>query len=389
MSLESVNEQLAEVTGGTGTLSDTLAKLSSDISNAYDAIEDKGGTIPEDKNTDSLPGAINTITGGGGDDPAPAASQYGTARFYAFEYGIGQVSRMGGGMMGEVPALVAVDQAKAAQYCADNGIVLDFDMMTHQPIMISGSSNSISFQYDDWEAGISIQETYASVAALEEATGIRIAPSSSGNINVEIGKVVILRKSRATTDVVLSDASQLANFSGEFYGPMGGGNGEVFYTVNGNEYPACALKAFYFGTAQCNLPNSNFMGGAINLETISQFPTWLTSLPAGSFDYCYSLKKIELPSTGNVTVPNSRVMFDLFSLEEIAVGESAPFTSAPSGYPTGGYYVDDVYYLPHGYTAYPDRPITITGANRAAWVTAWGNVYNQNSYYRYIVAGAA
>lgn len=47
-------------------ISDDLEKLASDLSDAYDAIEAKGGTMPEHKNTDSLPTAIESIEGGGG-----------------------------------------------------------------------------------------------------------------------------------------------------------------------------------------------------------------------------------------------------------------------------------------------------------------------------------
>ena len=43
-----------------------LQKLETDITNAYDAVQTKGGTIPSDKNTNNLPTAISSISGGGG-----------------------------------------------------------------------------------------------------------------------------------------------------------------------------------------------------------------------------------------------------------------------------------------------------------------------------------
>lgn len=46
-------------------IADDLEKLASDLSDAYDVIETKGGTIPEHKNTDNLPDAISSIEGGG------------------------------------------------------------------------------------------------------------------------------------------------------------------------------------------------------------------------------------------------------------------------------------------------------------------------------------
>ena len=45
-------------------IADKLTKLSTDISNAYTAINNKGGTIPANKNTDNLASAIGSISTG-------------------------------------------------------------------------------------------------------------------------------------------------------------------------------------------------------------------------------------------------------------------------------------------------------------------------------------
>ena len=47
-------------------VSNELNTLKANISNAYNAIQAKGGTIPTNKNTQNLSEAINTIQGGGG-----------------------------------------------------------------------------------------------------------------------------------------------------------------------------------------------------------------------------------------------------------------------------------------------------------------------------------
>lgn len=44
-------------------VADKLNKLISDIGDAYDAVDSKGGTIPANKNTDNLADAINSISG--------------------------------------------------------------------------------------------------------------------------------------------------------------------------------------------------------------------------------------------------------------------------------------------------------------------------------------
>lgn len=48
------------------SIASELTKLETDITNAYDAIQTKGGTIPSNKNTENLSTAISSISGGGG-----------------------------------------------------------------------------------------------------------------------------------------------------------------------------------------------------------------------------------------------------------------------------------------------------------------------------------
>lgn len=46
-------------------IADKLTKLSNDIINAYEAVDDKGGTLPLNKNTENLGDAIRSISSGG------------------------------------------------------------------------------------------------------------------------------------------------------------------------------------------------------------------------------------------------------------------------------------------------------------------------------------
>lgn len=48
------------------TIAEDLTNLNNDIWDAYSAIEGKGGTIPEHKNTNNLVTAIESIPSGGG-----------------------------------------------------------------------------------------------------------------------------------------------------------------------------------------------------------------------------------------------------------------------------------------------------------------------------------
>jgi len=47
------------------SIASKLEKLQTDIANAYDSIETKGGTMPQNKNTENLAIAISSISGGG------------------------------------------------------------------------------------------------------------------------------------------------------------------------------------------------------------------------------------------------------------------------------------------------------------------------------------
>lgn len=52
-------------------ISNVIASMYSNVDNAYSAIATKGGTIPASKNLYNLASAIDTISGGGGDDKSP------------------------------------------------------------------------------------------------------------------------------------------------------------------------------------------------------------------------------------------------------------------------------------------------------------------------------
>ena len=49
------------------TIESEITRIKTNISNAYDALEEKGATIPSDKNSANLADTVATITGGGGE----------------------------------------------------------------------------------------------------------------------------------------------------------------------------------------------------------------------------------------------------------------------------------------------------------------------------------
>lgn len=65
MNLATLKTRLNQIVNGTtissGSLTDLLTKLGSDVKTSYDAVESKDGVLPENKNAEELPPAIETI----------------------------------------------------------------------------------------------------------------------------------------------------------------------------------------------------------------------------------------------------------------------------------------------------------------------------------------
>lgn len=68
------------------TIAESLTKLSTDLSAAYDAVAAKGGTVPTEKNTNNLSTAISSITGGGGDDDPYVVPEFDGGLYGAIAY---------------------------------------------------------------------------------------------------------------------------------------------------------------------------------------------------------------------------------------------------------------------------------------------------------------
>lgn len=67
------------------TIAESLTTLSTDITATYDKIAAKGGSIPQEKNTNNLPGAVESIPAGG--TPVPADDPLAVPEFDGGEYG--------------------------------------------------------------------------------------------------------------------------------------------------------------------------------------------------------------------------------------------------------------------------------------------------------------
>lgn len=61
MSLDSINETLTGITGRNKPIAQNLAALIQDVRDSYQAITEKGGTVPTHPNTQNLPPSIEQL----------------------------------------------------------------------------------------------------------------------------------------------------------------------------------------------------------------------------------------------------------------------------------------------------------------------------------------
>lgn len=61
MNLAQANTNIETITGSTGTLPKNLEALIEGVQDTYSVIDQKGGTLPQQKNTNNLPDAIGSI----------------------------------------------------------------------------------------------------------------------------------------------------------------------------------------------------------------------------------------------------------------------------------------------------------------------------------------
>ena len=61
MSLDSINETLSGITGRQKSIAQNLQALIEDVRGSYAVVTERGGTIPEQTNTENLPESIASL----------------------------------------------------------------------------------------------------------------------------------------------------------------------------------------------------------------------------------------------------------------------------------------------------------------------------------------
>ena len=235
-------------------ISDLLTKLTNDISDSYDAVEAKGGTIPEHKNTDNLPTAIESIQGGGGD--FPCKTSYGRLWYAPFtesweiEYS-DQCS-------------VTIDQAKFSAYEATN------------PIQDWGGGQRASFDYNSeegtwqsWDFETPVDNVTTEQMAEQLGITITLEPGTEwAGFSIEFEATPVVGE----WEHLDLDSTDWTNLGNDPYSAI---------VIGGKTIPRDYVRRFEFGSVPTSIPEG-FLANS-GLEEIGEIPDNYTGAFTGAF----------------------------------------------------------------------------------------------------------
>ena len=235
-------------------ISDLLTKLTDDIRDSYDAVEEKGGTLPEHKNTDSLPDAIRSIEGGGGD--IKYHTPYGRLWYVPFE-NTAEVEFA-------AECSVTINTKKFLAYISTN------------PIMSWGDDQRADFDYNSeeetWQSW-SFENPVDGLTAeqMAEQLGITVTVNTGAEwamFEIVVENTVIPGGDWVYRDLVQTDWDQwLASYEWSA--------GQTRHSVNGLSISNDYFRRFEFGTEVLTIPsftNSEGLFSYTGIQEIAEIP---------------------------------------------------------------------------------------------------------------------
>lgn len=360
------------------TIAEEITALNTNLAAAKAAVTTAGGTVG-DTGLAGLASEIATIPGGGPTPTPDPVSDYGVVRLYNYQVGYVNFEQMPDIMN---PYALWIDQAQFASFCQTNNIDIPLDNEMNQYLQVSGTwPSQFNINWYPME-GEPYDGQWSSRTDFEAETGIYFVAPDGANVNAMIGKGSVINPSGATTDITLASQNDLNALCTTSYNVGGGGmgRGERILTINGNQVPAGAVKAFYFGTQNVAPNGAYFLAGCKNMTYVSTIPQRLGTAE-GLFTECYSLKRLDFDEGAFNFRGYS--LYELPSLEEIHVGDTTTITStnASGQYMSGGTPVcaTQLYDVAsEGYLA--PKTIRVFGGNRATILSTWGKSYYAQSY---------
>lgn len=160
------------------SIASKLTKLETDISNAYDVINTKGGTIPSNKNTENLSTAINSISSGGGITPTGTINITTNGTHDVTTYANANVQVPSGSQNSKTFTYTLTEDSKIKTYFND----ADSDILAHRTDTNFGVSVVALFEYS---TGLSFRGGFNSGHSLIGAStyGAFLRTNSSGGTN--------------------------------------------------------------------------------------------------------------------------------------------------------------------------------------------------------------
>ena len=184
------------------SIASELSALNGYILGAYDEINDKGGTVPANKNMANLASAIASISGGGGNPLVSCGTITASADGVVnVEHGLGQrptiwgIRRAGkGGVAGVYSRYEAVQKIRYYEQDATNSVVFQMDVKSTRD-MTSWNYNytetvaqsiSVSSSYPDTDTPFTSTSAYA-LPANNKYIGMRFYTRSSSDAFLKTG----------------------------------------------------------------------------------------------------------------------------------------------------------------------------------------------------------
>lgn len=240
------------------SIADKLKKLTTDITSAYDAIDEKGGTIPEHKNTENLSGAILTIEGGG---TFSCKTDYG--RFWYVPWETVIVIGYSDGCS------VVVDNDKFTAYLENN------------PIRSFGGDERANFDYD---TGSETWSSWSFENPVSGLTSAQMAEQLGLSVTINAGaEFAAFEVSVSTAPVSGADWTHIDLTSDGWTALTNTQQYDSGYNVGSIVIPAMYARRFEFGTVPTTIPNSFLALQGSELVEIGEIPSNFTGSLTGAF----------------------------------------------------------------------------------------------------------
>lgn len=248
------------------SIADKLEKLTTDITSAYDAIDEKGGTIPEHKNTENLSDAILSIEGGG---TFSCKTDYGRFWYIPWE------------------TVVAVGYSDGCSVVVDNDKFTAY--LENNPIRSFGEDERANFDYD---TGSETWSSWSFENPVSGLTSAQMAEQLGLSVTINAGaEFAAFEVSVSTAPVSGADWTHIDLTSDGWTALTNTQQYDSGYNVGSIVIPAMSARRFEFGTVPTTIPNSFLALQGSELVEIGEIPSNFT----GSLIDAFTNTKLNSP----------------------------------------------------------------------------------------------